>query len=601
MADRLKHFHLVLLSLFGLLIMRLAQLQLIQGKRYARLSERNHIRRIILPAPRGRIYDCQGHLLADTRPSFTISVIPTELGDTSLLILSRLLDLSVEELRAHIEPFRFLSSPLTIRRNLDLKSVLRIEENHFRLSGVRISVDPIRSYPEPHAFCHVLGHLGEVTMVDLAKDTTYRLLDYIGRDGIEAQYEQLLRGKDGCEYLEVDARGREVGVLREKKPIPPVPGHDLRLTIDRDLQLRAAELTQSYERCAVVGLDVRTGAVLCLFSRPTYDPAIFLSPIPASLWSRLTTGSAKPFFNRAVSAAYPPGSVLKPIVALAALKQGIANRNTRLAPCAGGYKYGNRVFKCWSQHGSLDLLGAIAHSCNVYFYQLGLALGLDSLVSFCQKFPLGRITGIDLPSENTGNIPTRSWLDSRYGKGKWTTGMVLNFAIGQGEILATPLQLALTYAAIANDGIWPRPYIVAAIDSAGRLVDSTHTKLNRIPLDPHHTRTIRNALERVVAYGTATAAHLEEIAVAGKTGTAQNPGPDHAWFVGYAPADSARVVFAVLLENAGHGGAVAAPIVSELIRTWMQKQKHSTYFSADVDVNASANSSILVNKDETSP
>ncbi len=599
MANRLKHLHLVLLSLFGLLILRLAQLQLVQGKRYARLSERNHIRRIVLPAPRGRIYDCQGRLLADTKPSFTVSVIPTELGDTSLLILSRLLGLSVEELRTHIEPFRFLSSPLTIRRNLDLKSVLRIEENHFRLSGVRISVDPIRSYPEPHTFCHVLGHLGEVTTADLAKDSTYRILDYIGRDGIEAQYEQLLRGKDGCEYIEVDARGREVGLLREKKPIPPVPGHDLRLTIDRDLQIRAAELTRSYERCAVVGLDVKTGAVLCLFSRPTYDPAIFLSPIPASLWSQLTTGPAKPFFNRAVSAAYPPGSVLKPIVALAALKQGIVNRNTRLVPCTGGYKYGNRVFKCWSQHGSLDLLGAIAYSCNVYFYQLGLALGLDSLVSFCQRFPLGRATCIDLPSENTGNIPTRSWLDSRYGKGKWTSGVVLNFAIGQGEILVTPLQLALTYAAIAGDGTWPRPYIVAAIDSAGRQLDSAHVQLNHPPLNLHQTRIVRNALERVVTYGTAATAHLEEIAVAGKTGTAQNPGPDHAWFVGYAPADSPRVVFAVLLENAGHGGTVAAPIVSELIRTWMQQQKRSTYFDADASV--SSNRFSLGDKDETSP
>lgn len=571
MENRLKRLSLVLFALFGLLALRLAQLQLAQGQRYSRLSERNHIRKIVLPAPRGRIFDCRGKLIADAQPSFTVSVIPTELSQGGLSLLGRLLGLTEEELHSRVRPFQFLSSPVTVRRNLDLSSVLRLEENHFRLPGVRVSVDPIRTYPDAHAFCHVLGHLGEVTEADLARDTTYRPLDYIGRDGIEAQYERVLRGRDGYEYLEVDARGREIGRLSEKRPVLPVPGLDLRLTLDRELQVLAMKLTEGYERCAVVGLDASTGAVLCLVSRPTYDPGMFLSPIPAETWTKLTTGPAKPFFNRAVNASYPPGSVLKPVVALAAMRRGVVGIHTRFESCNGSYKYGNRVFKCWSRHGSLDLFGAIAHSCNIYFYQVGLALGLDSLVSFCSSLPLGRTTGIDLPSENPGNIPSRSWLDSRYGRGKWTSGLLLNFAIGQGEILATPLQLALTYAAIARDGYWPRPHLVASVDSAGRVIDSTEVQISQARLIPQHATEVRQALERVVTYGTATSARLQEIAIAGKTGTAQNPGADHAWFVGYAPAEAPRVVFAVLVENAGHGGAVAAPIVSELIRTWQEQ------------------------------
>ncbi len=313
-------------------------------------------------------------------------------------------------------------------------------------------------------------------------------------------------------------------------------------------------------------MDVRTGAILCLVSRPVFDPAMFLSPIPGETWARFTAGQDKPFFNRVTCAGYPPGSVAKPIVALAALHHGVVTGHTRFEPCTGSYKYGNRVFRCWARHGSLDLTGAITHSCNIYFYQLGLTLGLDSLVSFCAGMPLGRITGVDLPAENPGNIPSRAWLDAKYGKGKWTSGVLLNFAIGQGEILTTPLQLCVTYAGIANNGVFPRPHLLAAVDSAGRRIMQTKVLADTTQLASNDLKLVKRALERVVTYGTARTAQLKEIPIAGKTGTAQNPGADHAWFVGYAPADDPQVVFAVLVENAGHGGTVAAPIASRLIQ-----------------------------------
>lgn len=569
MENRLKRLSLVLVVLFGVLSLRLVQLQLFQGRRYSRLSERNHIRKVILPAPRGRILDRTGRLIADTRPSFTVSVIPTEMNDSTMAVLARLLGVRVEEVSSRVRPLAFVSSPVKVRRNLDLGTVLGLEENHFRLAGVRVSVDPIRGYPDAESYCHVLGHLGEVNERDLEQDTSYRALDYIGRDGIEAQYERLLRGRDGCEYIEVDARGREIGTIAEKRPVPPLAGKDIGLTVDHRLQQLCLELTAQYKRCGVVGLDVRTGEVLCLVSRPVFDPGLFTSPIPAEAWVALTSGPAKPFFNRVTCAGYPPGSALKPLVALAAMRRGAVTSHTRFQPCDGSYRYGNRVFKCWARHGSLDLLGAITHSCNVYFYQLGLELGLDSLVSFFASLPLGRPTGIDLPAENPGTVPSRRWLDERYGKGKWTSGMLLNFAIGQGEILATPLQLCLAYAAIANDGVFPRPRLLAWVDSAGTQVYTAPVRQDTAEVNPVHLRQVRLALERVVAYGTARTARLEEIAIAGKTGTAENPaGPDHAWFVGYAPADRPEVVFAVLVENAGHGGAVAAPIASRLIRAY---------------------------------
>jgi len=324
----------------------------------------------------------------------------------------------------------------------------------------------------------------------------------------------------------------------------------------------------------VVGLEVRTGAVLCLVSRPEFDPNIFIGPIDPNSWEALVANPSKPFFNRVIASCYPPGSVFKPVVALAALSSQLVSPTTTLEPCTGRFRYGNRVFKCWSTHGRVNLLEAIAQSCNSYFYQLGLKLGLDSLAAYCQRLSLGQPTGIDLPGENAGKIPSRSWLDSHYGKGKWTSGVLLNFAIGQGEIMTTPLQLAQVYATIANNGSCYQPYLVGRIDSCGHTVMTTKPRVRTVAIDPAHLKAVKLALTRVVEYGTGRAAQSQEIAIAGKTGTAQNPPkPDHAWFVGYAPAEDPEVVFAVLVENAGHGGVVAAPIVGQLVRAWWSNRQ----------------------------
>ncbi|MEO0078246.1 MAG: penicillin-binding protein 2 [candidate division WOR-3 bacterium] len=569
MEHRFARLTQVLAVLFAILIVRLTQLQLVQGRRYSYLSDRNRIRQVVRPAPRGRILDRNGRVIAESRPSFTCTVVPTELGDTTLGLLARLLDVPEEELSRRIRPVAAYASPVKVKRDLSLAEVCRIEENSFRLSGVHLRIDPVRSYPSGEAYGHVLGHLGEASDDDLRRDTTLRPLDLVGRSGIEAEYERLLRGRDGYEYVEVDVRGQEVRPLPEKRPVPPVPGKELHLTLDDRIQQLAAELTNGYDRAAVVGLKVRTGEVVCLFSRPTFNPGVFIGSVDTAVWNRLMKNRSKPFFNRAISSGYPPGSTMKPVVALAALRRGVISPSTVLDPCHGSYRYGNRTFKCWSSHGAVNLVEALAVSCNNYFYQVGLRLGIDSLTAFALQVGLGRNTGIDLPGERAGNIPTRAWLDRRYGKGRWGAGSILNFAIGQGEVLVTPLQLAVFYAAVANNGVACRPYLLDHADSAGHEVYRAQVRTTRLPVSEADIRVVKAGLDKVVEYGTAAAVRMKEVAIAGKTGTAQNPPrPDHAWFVGYAPADDPEVVFSVLVENAGHGGSVAAPIAARLIRAW---------------------------------
>jgi penicillin-binding protein 2 len=552
-----------------LLVLRLLQLQVVQGARYARLSDRNRIRKIVLPSPRGRIFDRNNELLADTRPSFTISVIPTEMNDSTLQILAQLLATPYNDVRDLVTPVAYVSAPVRFRRNLTPEQLHRVEENRFRLAGVRTSVDPIRNYPGHDLACHVLGHIGEVNADDLIRDTSYRVLDFVGREGIEGIYESTLRGRDGYEYIEVDARGQEVAPLTEKRRIEPLPGNDLFLTLDLHLQRECEEAMRDHPRGAAVVLDLRTGGVLCLYSRPTYDPGMFTSPIPARLWDSLVGSPAKPFFNRAISAGYPPGSVFKPVVALAALELGKTTDATRFTPCLGSYRYGNRDFACWSRHGSLTLVDAIAQSCNVFFYQLGLELGLDSLTAFARSFALGTLTGIDLPNEIPGNVPSRDWLNRRYGQDKWGRGSLLNLSIGQGELLTTPIQIALVFAAIAGDGRYQRPFIVARVDSMGRTTRRTRPHLLQARGNISHYRLVRRGLEHVVEHGTARAARLADITIAGKTGTAQNTGADdHAWFACYAPAEDPEIAVAVIVENGGHGGSVAAPIARQLVRRW---------------------------------
>lgn len=561
---------LIITGVFMLIIVgKLFQLQVVKGKRYFRLAEANRIRKIYTPAPRGKIFDRNGNILADSRPSFTISVIPCEMDSQTIANLMNFAEIDDNRIKDWLNNQAFCRTPLKIKRNININVVMKLEENSSSLSGVSVEIEPIRIYPNGEANAHVVGYLSEITPEEAKKDTFYKPWHYLGRYGIETEYEKFLRGIDGIRYTEIDAAGREIGSIREKREILPQAGNDIYLTIDAEIQNLAYQLVSKYPRAAVVGIDIKTGGIVCMVSQPGFNPEKITQGITIAEWQKLINDKSSPLMNRTIVSAYPPGSTIKPFIALAALESNLADPQTKFAPCYGSFTYGNRTFKCLAKHGALNLKDAIIHSCNIYFYQLGLKLGLNQMTSFLHTLGFNQKTDIDLAGERKGNLPTQEWLDKRYGKNRWTRGILPNLAIGQGEILVTPLQLALFYAAIAGNGEYDTPHLLKEIKNNEKTVRQFVPLKKKIPISQKNIEFIKQALTGVVRTGTGGAAYLDNIEVAGKTGTAENPPRlDHAWFVGYAPVDDPAVVFCVIIENIGKGGQYSAPIVRELMRKY---------------------------------
>ena len=571
METRLRVLTIIGAIVFSLIIARLVQFQLVFGARYFRLAEMNRIRRIIVTAPRGRILDRNGILLASTRPAFSISVTPLETDSESIDRLSLIINTPFPEIWQKVERNRALALPIKIKRDIRADLVAKIEENSNRLSGVTVEVEPLRYYPFADTFSHVLGYVNEISEDELKKDSSYNPSNCIGRAGLEAKYEEYLRGYDGMKFIEVDSRGKEVGPIYEKKPVPAQTGADLYLTLDASLQRFACQALKNYNQAAIVGIDLTDGGIICLVSKPGFDPNILLGPLPTEAWNKLINDRGKPFFNRATMSGYPPGSTFKPCIALAGLENGLLTKNTYFQPCIGKFQFGNRIFKCWTTHGQLNLIDAITQSCNVYFYQTGLKVGLDLIAQTALKCGFGKPTGIDLPEENRGLVPTRNYLTRRYGKNRWSRGILLNFGIGQGEILVTPLQLANFYATISGNSAFFTPHLLKKIAPKDKLTHNYAPQKRQSSLLAKNFAVIKEALFYAVERGTSAAAKVEEVVIAGKTGTAQNPfGEDHAWFVGYAGNPEPKVLFSIIVENAGKGGAVSAPIARELFRHYFQ-------------------------------
>jgi len=563
---------LIIIAIFFLIIIaKLFLLQIVSGKRYFRLAEANRIRKIYTPAPRGRIFDCNDSILADSRPAFSISVIPCEMDSLTINNLMHFAQIDDNRVKEWISNLAYLRTPIKVKKNINMTTVLKLEENSRVLPGVSIEIEPIRVYPNGNANAHVIGYLSQITPDEIKSDTIYKPWHDIGRYGIEAQYEKYLRGTEGIRYTEIDAAGREIGPIKEKREVLPQAGNDIYLTINREIQNLAYELVSQYRRAAVVGIDIRDGGIICLVSYPGFNPEMITQGVSGEEWQKLLDNKSSPLMNRAITSSYPPGSTIKPLIALAALESNIIDQYTRFAPCTGKFTYGNQTYKCWTSHGSLNLVPAIIQSCNFYFYQLGLKIGLDKIASYLIQWGIDKKTGIDLQSERTGNIPTREWLDNRYGKNRWTKGILPNLAIGQGEILVTPLQLALIYSTIAGNGEYYPPHLLKSIKNGDTVIVECKPEKKKIPISSENIRVVKEALLGVVESGTGGAAYLDNVAVAGKTGTAENPpNPDHAWFVGYAPANNPEVVFCVIVENVGKGGSISAPIVRELMRKYFE-------------------------------
>jgi penicillin-binding protein 2 len=577
-------------AVFGALLIVVAKLfamQVIAADFYRKASETNGIRMVPVLAPRGLFSDRNGTILVKSRASYSMFLLPYEVEnlDTVVVRLSPVMGQPPEEIKDKIKQgWKGKFQPIRLRRDVDFPTVAYIEEHTVDFPGITFQVESTRQYPLDNMGSHIWGYVGEITEQELTKPkyAGYTMGDIIGKEGIEKQYEEALRGQNGYKYLEVTATGRILGEYPDRPRLNPIRGSALNLEIDWEVQKVAEEELKARGSGAVVVIDVRDGGIRALASVPDFDANAFSGVITPEAWKTVSLDPLHPLFNRAIKGTFPPGSTMKIFTAAAGLEYGHISPLSRFDTCRGARRFGNRTFKCWKKegHGSLGVIDAIIQSCDVFFYQLGVREGVDHWGKMAQDCYFGKKTGIDLPGELSGLAPDQSYFNKRYGNTGWTKYLVVNLAIGQGEILVTPLQMAAIYAAIANGGDLYTPRLVSRIITPDN--DTTlfpPVKVGRLPISSQNLVILREALKGVVNSpgGTAHQAAVEGYTVAGKTGTAQNPhGNDHAWFVCYAPAENPEIAVAVLVENAGHGGSVAAPVAQRVLEQYFGVGEDST-------------------------
>ncbi len=583
---RIRFFTLLVLLALALLTYRLWMLQILQGHRYAVLSESNRIRLERIPAVRGLVFDRHQRLLIHSRPSFDLRYAPGEdaNGLTPLRRLGHLLEADTEEL---VETARHAngSKGVTLLRDVNWPAVVAVETHQLDLPGIHVSVKARRSYLTDDMTAHLLGYLGEISTEQLRglRRKGYRSGDEIGQAGLEKLWEPHLSGRSGGERVEVDATGQKVRVIDRLKA---TPGHNVVLTLDMDVQQAAYDALKGREG-AVVVLDVDSGAVLALVSTPAFNPNAFARGLTAREWRELTQDGETPLHNRTLQGHFPPGSTFKIVTALAALQEGVISPDQRLF-CGGSYKVGNRVLRDWKKHGhgQVDMHKALVESCDVYFYQVAQRLGVDKMAKWARRFGLGSPTGIALDGESAGLVPDRAWKRRRFGT-PWYPGETPLVGIGQGFIGTTPLQMASMVAAVANGGTVYRPWFVQRVVSPEGVVMEEYgpVRAATVKLKKGTLEVVRRALFDVVhgRRGTARRARSDLVSIAGKTGTAQVAEMrgeavkskdlpyeirDHAWFVAYAPTDKPEIAVATLVEHGGGGGATAAPIARKVVEAW---------------------------------
>lgn len=559
---------------FLVLLGQLWYLQVLEGARLRELSERNRIRVRLAAAPRGVLFDRNGIPLVDNRPAFTLSLIPREMENrqTVLARLAVLLNIPYADLAETLErvpPDSFM--PVRVRRGLTLEEVTRVEEWKLELPGVVVEVEPQRAYSASRFAAHLLGFVREASEEQI-RQGRYRRGDMVGQSGLERLLDRYLRGRDGGERIEVDALGRPVRVVRRQEP---APGAHVVTTVDWRIQ-EVVERAMSAHAGAALVMDPRTGDILALTSSPTFDLDQFTGPLGRDAWLRLVRDPQAPLLNRALQGQYPPGSLFKVVVAAAGLQEGSLTPMDHVF-CNGEFHLGGRTFKDWKEegHGQVDLRRALVQSCNIYFYRAGLKVGVEVLTRYAKAFGLGALTGIALPGERPGLVPSPDVTRGRRGWA-WQAGDTVNLSIGQGELLVTPLQVARLMAAVATRGILWKPRLVQRVEQPdGKLVYSASSEMNGyVELAPVVWEFLRQSLWGVVNEGgTGAAARLPGLDVAGKTGTAQivaksdaARGQEHAWFAAYAPANDPQFVVVVLVEHGGRGGQVGAPIARRIFQ-----------------------------------
>ncbi len=584
---RQRIFRGVVISLFLILVGNLFYMMVLRHEFYQGQALENRQVRFRVKAPRGRITDRHGTIVADNLYIADITLPRSSIHftepDSTLARLIQWFDMPREETLDRLVKQKKRGRPrLTLVRNASMSRICAVQERARQLPGVRVESRPRRRYLFGQMLAHLAGFVGEVGKADMdtsSQGKNYRLGDMIGKQGVESALEDHLRGRDGLKLEEVNASNRVVGYrtvwLEEVQP-----GSDVAMTISLPLQ-SAMDLAIGDGVGCGVAISVASGEVLAAVSKPTFDSNLMTMSISSSQWNELIENPAKPFFNRIVQATYPPGSIYKGVTSLAGLSLGIIDTSTVLDPCHGGMNFGNRYFKCWKRggHGTVDHTDAMVFSCDTYYYQLGLRLEIDQMATAARTFGLGSPCSDIFPSEASGLIPDSDFYDGRFGKRGWTRGVLLNNSIGQGEILVTPLQMAMLTARIASSGKTPNPTFVLN-SNAGPVEPPA------LPFEEAHLQWCRESMWQVVARGTGKAAQQDSFSVAGKTGTAQNPhGEDHAWFVCFAPVEKPEVAVAIILENAGHGGSEAAPIAGQWLREWFANENRKELLNSGSENN----------------
>ncbi|HEY3329442.1 MAG TPA: penicillin-binding protein 2 [Capsulimonadaceae bacterium] len=576
----------VLLTLpFLVLVGRLWYLQIAHGEEFLHDAQSNRTRILRVGAPRGLIYDADGVLLASNRPQFAVYAVPAVAKRPDVVRrIANLLDMTPTEVVDILESEKRNNySPVRLALNVPMAVITRVEEDRPYLAGVSSAPEPVRWYPRTTLLANTLGSLARIDTdtYKLKRGMGYFPDDFIGKAGLERQYERELHGTPGGTLVEVKARGTDVVNLGQ---IDPIPGKTLRLTIKRDLQTTAEAVLKEHQWTgAAVAIDPNTGAVLAMASAPTYDPNAFATGINVDDWAKIRGNPEKPMINRSVDSLYPPGSTFKQVVAAAALEDHAVNLSTTYY-CSGIYNYDKRSkFGCWAIHGPTDFYKAVADSCDVYFYHAGLSLGADEITRIASQYPLGKFTGIDLPHEMIGTIPNPTWKQHHFRKfsnawRRWYPGDTINMSIGQGFVLTTPLQIALTTAATANGGDVYKPYLVDSIDDpiSGLPVSKTvPTLLNHVPVKPENLDAVREGMRQCVTMGTGKIVNFKGLRVGAKTGSSQATGSKitHGWFVAFAPYDHPTIAVAAIVERGGHGGKSAGKVVRAMLQTYFKLGK----------------------------
>jgi len=577
--SRLRILAIILIIWGVIIVVSLWYMQVVKGEGYSQKAARNRIRLLRISPPRGTIFDRNGVVLADNRPSFDVMVNPTEVeGRTDLLrSLGDILNISTEILAQRMDTFRERPfEPVRLAADIGLESATILKEMSPEFPGIDVQVNPIRHYPYSSALVHIVGYVGQINPRELTNlsGSGYRAQDDIGKMGVEKAYDHYLKGTAGVEQLQVNARGYRDKVLNRTEP---QPGDDIYLTLDIRAQVILDELMEGW-RGAAVALDPRNGDLLAMVSHPSFDPNRLIRPVMKADADIVFSDPDAPILNRALAGEYPPGSPFKLLVSMEGLSSGLVSPQTTY-DCSGFFFLGQSTFRCWrpSGHGPVNLQEAIKHSCNVYFYNLGLELGVDRISAAARAIGFGSLSGVEIDGERAGLVPDRAWKKKLLNE-FWYPGDTVNMSIGQGYLLVTPIQMAGLGCIIANSGTLYRPVIIKKITSpVGEIIKESDTIVRKkVDFSEEIFGELRAGMVRVVNddHGTGTAAAHPLITVAGKTGTVQVGRPPeyttHGWFLALAPVEKPEVVLAILLEGAESGGHEAAPLAGEFFRRYWE-------------------------------